>query len=447
MLAKLILAAGLIGFSISGYSQKTFNETKVGDILPDLQLDNILNYPTNGAKISDFKAELVIIDFWATWCAPCISAFPKLESLQKHFKGKVQIIPVTKENKHLVKEVLTRMKAVTSQLPITVTGDVELSKRFPHVYLPHYVWLNKERMVIAITDGSAVNEKNIKAFLSKASLNLPVKKDQQIRLVEANGYNVFAPSLLVKNGNNVQVSRLPKEQIGFSSVLTGYIDGAHPGFTKIDSLHFFAMNFSVKALYRLALYGTSTKVLNVNNVILDFRDSSLIDKISSPPGITSSEFFGWLRYNGYSYELKLPPGMGDRKFEVMLKDLNNYFGVKYGLEGMIEKRSSNCLVLERFKSSEILKTDGTEKQLKSSNFHINIKNYPISVLVAQLALPLQNHPMILDETGLTDNVNIEVNCLLSDLNALNKELQYYGLRLVERKRLIQIAVIKDVKKY
>jgi len=38
--------------------------------------------------LADFAGQVLIINFWATWCAPCRAEMPALEALQKHFDGR-----------------------------------------------------------------------------------------------------------------------------------------------------------------------------------------------------------------------------------------------------------------------------------------------------------------------------------------------------------------------
>jgi len=55
---------------------------------------------TVAANDSTFKAEVldsttpVLVDFWATWCAPCRAIAPSLDELASQYKGKVKIAKV-----------------------------------------------------------------------------------------------------------------------------------------------------------------------------------------------------------------------------------------------------------------------------------------------------------------------------------------------------------------
>jgi cytochrome oxidase Cu insertion factor (SCO1/SenC/PrrC family) len=66
----------------------------IGDKVPDIQFENILNYKSKKAKLSDFKGKLVILDMWSTSCTFCIAAFPKMEELQN-------VTRTTKDVRHM----------------------------------------------------------------------------------------------------------------------------------------------------------------------------------------------------------------------------------------------------------------------------------------------------------------------------------------------------------
>lgn len=46
--------------------------------------------------IDTFRGKVVVLDYWATWCAPCKAEFPALDRLQGRFAGQgLQVVPVS----------------------------------------------------------------------------------------------------------------------------------------------------------------------------------------------------------------------------------------------------------------------------------------------------------------------------------------------------------------
>lgn len=56
-------------------------------------------YDLDGKQValSDFKGKVVVLDFWATWCAPCIASFPSMEKLTKRHPEVVFLFIATQE--------------------------------------------------------------------------------------------------------------------------------------------------------------------------------------------------------------------------------------------------------------------------------------------------------------------------------------------------------------
>jgi thiol-disulfide isomerase/thioredoxin len=46
-------------------------------------------------SVSDFKGKVVLIDFWETWCQPCLASMPTLNKLQQEFPHRLKVLAVT----------------------------------------------------------------------------------------------------------------------------------------------------------------------------------------------------------------------------------------------------------------------------------------------------------------------------------------------------------------
>ncbi|MDX1955396.1 MAG: redoxin domain-containing protein, partial [Chitinophagaceae bacterium] len=114
----------------------------VGDKCPDVPM-KLINYQQPELKISDFKGKIVILDFWATWCKPCVESFVKIDSLNKIYADKVQIMPVAYEDVKKVKPILDKLESVFNVKSPSVVNDIELQKIFPHTIVPHCVWIDR----------------------------------------------------------------------------------------------------------------------------------------------------------------------------------------------------------------------------------------------------------------------------------------------------------------
>ncbi len=77
--------------------------TLVGNVSPELTIE----WSSDPAitSMADLKGRVVVIDFWATWCGPCIRSFPNVRDLVKHYEGyPVTVLGVTSiQGKHYPK--------------------------------------------------------------------------------------------------------------------------------------------------------------------------------------------------------------------------------------------------------------------------------------------------------------------------------------------------------
>jgi len=56
---------------------------------PNFTLEDISGKPLS---LNDIKGKVVIVDFWATWCGPCVMSIPELVDLQDKYKAKGLVV-------------------------------------------------------------------------------------------------------------------------------------------------------------------------------------------------------------------------------------------------------------------------------------------------------------------------------------------------------------------
>ena len=181
---------GLLCLFFEARSQtKSINKSlEIGDKMPDVQISNIMNWKSKTAKISDFKGKLIILDFWNSFCAGCIAGFPKLDSLQRQFKGRLQVFLVNPANSHeterSMKIVIDRMNSWSDRrftLPI-VFRDTSLSQNFKYYGVPYGVWIGPDGNIVAIPDKSELTPENIAKVLAgeKVTLKHRIERNRSV---------------------------------------------------------------------------------------------------------------------------------------------------------------------------------------------------------------------------------------------------------------------------
>lgn len=82
---KIILMASLMCLNLVVANSQP-DLLNIGDFAPEIRLPNIKG---DTVALSSLKNKIVLIDFWASWCAPCVSEQPKLSELYKKYKYSV----------------------------------------------------------------------------------------------------------------------------------------------------------------------------------------------------------------------------------------------------------------------------------------------------------------------------------------------------------------------
>ena len=94
-LLVLILIVGMFGFF--GYSLVSKGKhTDIGDKAYNFELPKIDGSST---KLSDYKGKVVILNYFASWCAPCKEELPELEAFQKDYGDQYPFLMINRVDK------------------------------------------------------------------------------------------------------------------------------------------------------------------------------------------------------------------------------------------------------------------------------------------------------------------------------------------------------------
>jgi thiol-disulfide isomerase/thioredoxin len=104
-------------------------------------------------RLSDYKGKVVLLNFWATWCAPCRAEMPDLVKWQREYRSKgLQVIGVTYPPEELA-EVREFIKSIKVNYPVAL-GEEQTKAMFDKgETLPVTVVIDKKGMVREVIQG------------------------------------------------------------------------------------------------------------------------------------------------------------------------------------------------------------------------------------------------------------------------------------------------------
>ena len=105
--------------------------------------------------LDDFKGKLVILNFWATWCAPCKEEMPSLDNLQSSTKlNNLKIFPINIGQEDKSKSEFFFKELNINNLDIYIDAPITLAKKFSLRGVPTTILFNKEGKEFARIIGS-----------------------------------------------------------------------------------------------------------------------------------------------------------------------------------------------------------------------------------------------------------------------------------------------------
>ena len=139
--------------------EENFDQRKsaVGYLAPDFSLRNLKG---NYESLDSFRGQVVVLNFWATWCAPCRVEMPSFEKLYRRYRSEgVAVLAVTLD-KNAGPKIKSFVDEYELSFPILLDEEGEVERLYPSMTIPFTYVIDREGRVVARVDGAKNWESN-----------------------------------------------------------------------------------------------------------------------------------------------------------------------------------------------------------------------------------------------------------------------------------------------
>jgi cytochrome c biogenesis protein CcmG, thiol:disulfide interchange protein DsbE len=132
------------------------------------------NLEGRAVKLSDYRGKVVVLDFWAMWCAGCKEAFPKLNAIKAEFEPKGAVVLGVNLENAKPEKIAEFVEKARMAYTILLDPKGEPTKLFGIKGVPTLVLVDAQGAVAKVFRGmNKQTEKDIKAELEKMTAALP----------------------------------------------------------------------------------------------------------------------------------------------------------------------------------------------------------------------------------------------------------------------------------
>ena len=153
------------------------NAISPGHAAPDFDLTDLQG---NTVRLSSLRGKAVVLNFWASWCAPCIEEIPWLVEMQKRYGGQgLQIVGVSLDDDD-PKEVVKFAAKNAINYPILFGGEKVANEYGGIDYLPTTFYIDRNGVVLERVFGQPGRqeiEKKIKHAIATAADGKPLSRN------------------------------------------------------------------------------------------------------------------------------------------------------------------------------------------------------------------------------------------------------------------------------
>ncbi|MCJ7565243.1 MAG: TIGR03435 family protein [Candidatus Aminicenantes bacterium] len=369
------------------YAQDKSVPMKVGAAAPPLHLDVLLQASQASQATWDaLKGNVVVIEFWATWCGPCRAAIPHLNELVSKYKNKpVSFISITSEEEWKVKAFLS-VNPMAGWIGIDRANSFYTSFGFKTI--PQTVLVDQKGKVAALLQPSQLTEGILDQLLAGKAISLPVPEP--------------TPSVALPDA-------VPKVQDQTVPPLTELvIRPAKPSVSASwNQGTFRAKGMSLKNLISYAFLVSTARIIAA----------------------------GPIPEQAYEVTVRIP----DEQKDLLRPLLQQAMAAAFGLKTWREKREMEVLILRLPAGQQVLLRPSEKTNSNWMTDDGSISGSALTIENFRMSLEDGLHTAVLDETGLKGTYDIALYWNYKEEASVFQEIRkQLGLELKKERRPIEV---------
>ncbi|WP_298516459.1 redoxin domain-containing protein [uncultured Kordia sp.] len=394
---KLTILLMLMALTSITYAQ---TKLEIGDTVPNVEFSNLLNASDSKTSLSALKGKIVILDFWATWCGPCIPAMKNLIKLQDEFPNDIQVIGIAEDKPE-------RLQRFIDNSPSKVWFGLQteaFEKLFPYRILSHAIIIDPKGKIVAITATDNITKEVIEAVKAGTEISLPFKQENTEFDYEADPFpakDVTAERVLLKSGFE-----------GVASYSKGYLKDKTFNGRRVTII-----NQTIPSMYRNLYQKTYTRtVFEIDEEKYSYKNPK----------------------NKYCLDIITKNADGSM-YALGIAKLKATFPVK----AKLSTRKIPVYVLNVIDRSKLksLKSKTAERSLEFRGYEFHAKK----IRMADFSDYIENETPVpvVDETGYMELMDIDFVFDPQQKNSFKVALAKIGLKLTKAEREVELLIIYE----
>jgi len=379
-----LIAILCLCFSLSSAAS---DRLEIGDQAPVLGLEALLQAPPGAATDwAALEGRLVVLDFWGTWCKPCLVDIPRMNSLADAFAGRpVQFVSVTDEPAAVVEPFL-KEKPMHAWVGLDTDRSVFDSYRISG--LPVTVLVGGDARVLAVTSPRQLTAEILEAALAGRPLGAPSPEPPNLERLPPLGGTMEPPLFHVSIRRAAQGGR-PTE-----AVENGFLS---------------AERITLGAVLSLA------HEIKQSRIRTDFLTS------------------------GERYDVSVYPGGGDD--DAWRGFLRQALEATFGIRARRETREVDVLVLSAPNGSSSLKPGTPPAKMNTGGGRLRMRDTDLAGLVH--LLEISTRLIVVDETGIEGTYDCELTWEMTEPETIHDAVsRQSGLQLEPGRREVEFLIVE-----